>query len=222
MFRSAVVLLTLVLPWPLRRALLKLVLGYQLDRTSRMGFAFVAPRMLVLHPHASIGHLTVCKGVDLLELGDHATIGRANWITGSPSDNIAHYADETDRSPSLMLGRHAAITNRHLIDCTARVIIGDFTTFAGFRSQLLSHSIDLEQGRQRSAPVTIGKYCFVGTNCVVLGGSSLPDYSVLAAGSLLQRAFSDTHHLYGGVPAQTVKRLRSDLKYFSRTSGYVN
>ena len=35
-----------------------------------------------------------------------------------------------------------------------------------------------------AAPITIGDYCFVGTNCVLLGGSVLPSYSVLAAKSL--------------------------------------
>jgi acetyltransferase-like isoleucine patch superfamily enzyme len=101
------------------------------------------------------------------------------------------------------------------------VTIGSFTTFAGFQSQILTHSIDLENNRQSSAPVRIGDYCFVGTNSVFLGGSALPDYCVLGAKSLVNKSFSDTHTLYGGVPAQAIKKLSPELKYFTRSEGFV-
>src|SRR4029079_13492242 len=106
-----------------------------------------------------------------------------------------HFCHQPDRKPELVLEEHAAITHRHLIDCTHSVVIGRFSTFAGFQSQILSHSIDLTACRQSSAPVRIGAYCFVGTNCVILGGSELPDYSVLGAKSLLNHAYGDTHNL---------------------------
>jgi acetyltransferase-like isoleucine patch superfamily enzyme len=127
----------------------------------------------------------------------------------------------TDRHPELLLGEHAAITNRHLIDCTDRVAIGRFTTFAGFRSQILTHSIDLAACRQHARPVSIGEYCFVGTACTVLGGASLPDCSVLGANSLLNKAFSETHCLYGGVPARPLSKLDAGLAYLHRTTGFV-
>ncbi len=110
--------------------------------------------------HSHIGHLTVCKGLDLLRLGPYASIGRANWITGLPAGSPKHFVDQDDRRPRLLIGEHAAITNRHLIDCTDTVSIGDFSTFAGFRSQILTHSIDIEACCQTSAPVSIGRYCF--------------------------------------------------------------
>ena len=100
--------------------------------------------------------------------------------------------------------------------------IGAFTTFAGFQSQILSHSIDLAASRQSSQPVTIGEYCFVGTNCVLLGGAVLPDRSVLGAKSLLNKAFTDTGYLYGGVPAKPLQPLPvADTAYFHREVGMV-
>jgi acetyltransferase-like isoleucine patch superfamily enzyme len=121
----------------------------------------------------------------------------------------------------LLIGAHSAITHRHLIDCTNRVTIGRFTTVAGFQSQMLTHSIDLEHNRQASAPISIGDYCFVGTNSVFLGGSAIPDYCVVGAKSLVNKAFADTHHLYGGVPARQLQGLPADYAYFQRTSGFV-
>ena len=168
-----------------------------------------------------IGHLTVCKNIDLLHLKAHSSIGRGNWITGFPLGPSPHFAEEVDRRPQLIVGEHSAITHRHLLDCTNAVEIGRFTTFAGFQSQILTHSIDIENNRQASAPVRIGDYCFVGTNSVLLGGSVLPDYCVLGAKSLLNKALTETYQLYGGVPAQPIKKLSPESKYFTRSEGFV-
>lgn len=216
------VIVLVLLPWPIKRYLLTHVLGFSIPPTARIGLAWVFPKQLIMGKHAKIGHLTVCKGMSLLQLGNFSSIGRGNWITGFPADNPDHFVHQKDRKPELIIGDHSAITNRHLIDCTNSVIIGKFSTFAGFRSQILTHSIDLEYCRQSSAPVKIGDYCFVGTDCVILGGSSLPDYSVLGAKSLLNKSYSENYTLYGGIPAKAIKILSSEFKYFSRTTGYVD
>jgi acetyltransferase-like isoleucine patch superfamily enzyme len=214
-------LLTLPLPWFLRRVLLQLWCGYRLHPTSRIGFSLVCPEELVMEEHASIGHLTVCKGLRRLQMGAHSIIGRGNWITGFPAANKTFFAHQDDRVPELILGPQSAITHRHIIDCTNAVHIGAFTTVAGYRSQILTHSIDLMDCRQSSAPVTIGDYCFVGTDCVLLGGSALPSYSALGAKSLLNKAHTETHSLYAGVPARPLRSLEPEMKYFQRDVGFV-
>jgi acetyltransferase-like isoleucine patch superfamily enzyme len=220
--KTLLTLLSFLLPWPLRRRLLELCFGYRIHPTARIGLAWVRPRRLIMEEGTTIGHLTVCKNLDLVHLHAHARIGRGNWITGFPPGHPRHFAHETERRPELIVGAHSAITNRHLIDCTSRVELGRFTTFAGFQSQILSHSIDLEHSRQSSAPITIGDYCFVGTNCVLLGGSVLPSYSVLAAKSLLNKPFAETYSLYGGVPAREIQRLPAEWQYFHRPVGVVD
>ena len=221
-FKLIIGVLTLPLPWLLRRALLQLCCGYRLHPTSRVGFALVYPDELMMEEHTSIGHLTVCKGLKRLHLGAHASIGRGNWITGFPAENKTFFAHQTDRVPELVLGPQSAITHRHIIDCTSAVRIGAFTTVAGYHSQILTHSIDLMDCRQSSAPVTIGDYCFVGTNCVLLGGSALPSYSALGAKSLLNKPHTQTHCLYAGVPAKAIKSLEPEMKYFQRDVGFVH
>lgn len=215
-------LLTILLPWPLRRRVLHLFFGYQIHPKSHIGLAWIFPDRLVMEAASSIGHLNVCKGLALLHMGESAIIGRANWITGFPAGPSKHFAHQPERRPELIVHEHAAITNRHLLDCTNSVTLGAFATFGGFRSQILTHSVDLENSRESSAPVAIGRYCFVGTDCVLLGGSCLPDYSVLGAKSLLNKNYSDTHWLYAGTPARPVKRLANDLAYFAREVGYVD
>jgi acetyltransferase-like isoleucine patch superfamily enzyme len=214
-------LFSILLPWPLRRAILQSFFGFQIHPTARIGLSWVLPKKLIMESDTQIGNLTVCKNLDLIHMHPHSLIGRGNWITGFPSGPSPHFAHEHDRRPELIIGEHSAITNRHLIDCTSRVTIGRFTTFAGFQSQILTHSIDLEACRQSSAPVSIGDYCFVGTDCVLLGGSALPSYSVLAAKSLLNKSFDEEYSLYGGIPAAKLKNVPADSRYFHRTVGMV-
>jgi acetyltransferase-like isoleucine patch superfamily enzyme len=214
-------LLIIFLPWPIRRAILRSFFSYEISDTSRIGFSWICPKKLILKDGASIGSLTMCKNIDLLQLDEKASIGNLNWITGYPSDLPGHFEHQPDRRPELIIGRESAITNRHLVDCTASVRIGSFATFAGFASQLLTHSINLQTNRQEAYPITIGDYCFVGTNCVMLGGSALPDYSVLGAKSLLNRAQTERYFLYGGVPAKPIKALPETHGYFLRKTGFV-
>ena len=216
-----VCLITLPLPWFLRRVLLQCCCGYCLHPTSWIGLSLVYVDELVMGEYTSIGHLTVCKGLRKLHMGAHSSIGRGNWITGFPAQNKTFFAHQKDRVPELILGSQSAITHRHIIDCTNAVHIGEFTTLAGYRSQILTHSIDLMDCRQSSAPVRIGDYCFIGTDCVLLGGSALPSYSALGAKSLLNKAYDQTYSLYAGVPAKPVKSLEPEMKYFQREVGFV-
>lgn len=220
--KKLLLILSFLFPWFIRRRLLVNLMGYELHPTSKIGLSWVFPRKLIMEEHSSIGALTVCKSLSLLHLKSYATIGRGNWITGFPSGPGKHFAHQPLRNPQLILSEHAAITHRHLIDCTHSVEIGRFTTLAGFNTQILSHSIDLENCRQSSAPISIGEYCFIGTNSVLLGGSTLPGHSVLGAKSLLNKCYTDEYNMYGGVPARPLKRLNRDLLYFTRTCGFVD
>ena len=219
--KKILMLTAMLLPWNLRRTFLEQQFGFQIHATARIGFAWIFPTRLIMEEGSSIGHLTVAKNLDLLHLKTQATIGRGNWITGFPFGNTRHFASETDRRPELVLGEHSAITNRHLLDCTSSITIGAFTTVAGFQSQFISHTIDIRLNRQTSRPISIGSYCFVGTNCVVLGGAALPNYCVLGAKSLLNKAHTQTHRLYGGVPARELQTLPADCGYFTRSVGFV-
>lgn len=211
------------LPWVLKRPLLELLFGYNLAPNARIGLAWVYPRRLTMAAGSRIDHLTVVVNLDVLHLGDHATIGRSNWITGFPTGSrSSHFAHQPHRRAELLLGAHSAITKHHHIDATNRITIGAFTTIAGYSSQLLSHAIDLQHNRQHSEPITIGDYCFVATNCVILGGSTLPDHSVLGALSLLNKAHTEPWGLYAGQPALRLKAIDSGAAYFSRSCGFVD
>ncbi len=215
-------IVTLLLPWLLRRKLLNYWFGYNIHSTARIGFAWIFPNYLEMGENARIDHLNIAVNLDKIILGKEVIISRGNWITGFPTKTDSlHFKHQKDRKAELVLGAYSSITKNHHIDCTSSITIGKFSTIAGYNSQLLTHSIDIYNSRQDSKPIVIGDYTFVGTNVVILGGSVLPSYSVLGAKSLLSHEFNKEWCLYAGVPAKEIKEIRKDAKYFHRQNGFV-
>jgi acetyltransferase-like isoleucine patch superfamily enzyme len=175
----------------------------------------------------AIGHLTVAKNLDLVHLKAHATIGRANWITGFPlsqrqsGSDSQHFSSEIDRRPELVMGEHSAITIGIFSIARTRSQLARSPPWRDSSPSSISHTIDIKENRQTSRPISIGDYCFVGSNSVLLSGAALPNYCVLGAKSLLNKAYTQTHRLYGGVPARELSALSPDCGYFNRRRGYV-
>jgi acetyltransferase-like isoleucine patch superfamily enzyme len=211
-----------LLPWSLKRRALNRWFGFDIHPTAYIGMAWVFPSKLIMAANARIDHFTVAVNLDSIQMGPDSFIGRSNWITGFPTGSDSpHFKHQVGRQARLIVGEAAAITKNHHLDCTDTIEIGRFATVAGYQSQLLTHSIDVFEGRQDSAPITIGEYAFVGTNSVVLGGASLPSHSVLGAKSLLNKTHSEPWMLYGGVPAKPISQIPKTAKYFTRTDGFV-
>lgn len=210
------------LPWPIRRVVLCQVFGYKILPSARISpFSWVYPEQLTMREGARIGPLTVAIHLDSIEMGSFATIGRGNWITGHPKKSVAHFVHCVDRNSCLKMGDHSAITKSHIIDCTDSVLIGAFTTVAGYGSQFITHGIDYQTNRQDCRPISIGSYCLLGTRIVAVGGAVLPDYTVLGAGAVLTGKNVGSWHVYAGVPAKPVKEISKDAAYFSRSNGFV-
>lgn len=222
MARTVILALVALLPWAIKKHLYALFFGYTFGARTRIGLAFIDVGTLDMSEGSAIGSFTFVRNLDRLVLGEGAKIGTFNWIFGMRTGRSgSHFALETGRDSSLVVGAHAAITSRHLIDCIDRVEIGEFTTVAGFRSQILTHAIDLKRNRQSCAPVLIGKRCFVGTGALILKGVSIPECSVIAAGAVVGHSFEEPGCLIGGNPAAKVREIDRDAGYFVRTSGRV-
>lgn len=222
MTRKLIQAFCLLIPfWSLKRWLLSTLFGYKLAPSARIGFSWFFPDVLNMEEGAIIGHLNVATNLFSVHLAKNAKIGRGNWITGFPKNSTQHFTHLKERDPSLYLGEESAITKNHHIDCTESVRIGKFVTIAGYQSQFLTHSINIIDNRQDALPIEIGDYSFVGTNVVLLGGATLPAYSVLGAKSLLNKPHEQTYALYGGVPAKKIADLPKNSGYFLRTTGRV-
>lgn len=210
------------LPWVLKSFVYRKIFKYKIDKSARIGLSYINSKYLEMAKHSRIGNFNVFVNLECVKIGEYSSIGRNNWVTGFPTDpDSRHFTHQKNRKPELHIKKHSAITKNHHIDCTNMIEIGSFVTIAGYQTQFLTHSIDIYESRQDSKPISVGDYCFVGTNSVILGGANLPSFCVLGAKSLLNSSNSEMYSLYAGVPAKKVKSISPEAKYFNRQEGFI-
>ena len=217
-------IILLFLPWPVRRYLLSFFFHYAIHPSARIGFSLIMPNKLEMGRNCRIGHLTFCKStVDRLSMVEDCFIGSSILITGFSSTDKTHFSHVLDRKCEMVLDRGVGIPSRKFFDCNGGIYIGEFTTIAGQWTQFLTHSLDVYNSRQDAKPIRIGKYCFVGTGCILLPGAELPDYCILGAGSVLNKRQNQSDCLYAGVPAVPKRNLNHvEIPWMRRTSQAID
>ena len=83
----------------------------------------------------------------------------------------------------------AKMNNNCIITCRDKIVIGEGTEF-GPSVYLFDHDHihDYRTGMNDSyntAPIIIGRHCWIGANTIILKGAKLGDYCVIAAGSVV-------------------------------------
>ena len=214
--RIIVCLIAVPLPSFLKVILFRHLFGAILNKGVKIGFSFIDVKSLEMGESARIGNFNLIRNLDLLRLGEHSKIGNLNKVSALRSGSTRHFRSQ-ERLPALILGAHATVTGRHFFDCCDRIEIGDLTTIAGRECCFYTHGIDISKSVQSCGSIVIGRACLVGTRCVVVKNSVLPDCSVLGAMSMLTGSQTQPYSLYSGVPAMPVRQLREDSLYFSRS-----
>lgn len=62
---------------------------------------------------------------------------------------------------------------------------------------------------EKKSPIKIGKFCWIGANAVILPGVTLPDHTIVAAGSVVTKSFSKKNWIIGGIPAKEIKEIKN-------------
>ena len=125
--------------------------GVSVSSNARIGPVLLLHlRRLEVDAGASVAFGNVFRGLDLLRLGQSATIGSWNWVSAAAV--FAPYKSEVGEG-ALVVGASAAISSRHYLDCTGGITVGRMSTLAGARSTWFTHRINLrgrcssQQGR---------------------------------------------------------------------------
>lgn len=88
--------------------------------------------------------------------------------------------------------------------------IGSYTHIAP-NCGLISANHDIYDCRvHHPSTLKIGDYCWIGMNSVVLPGTTLGDFTIVAAGSVVRGDFSGGYCVIAGAPAKIVKHLNPD------------
>src|SRR5574341_494330 len=221
-FRLFVLATVALLPSFLKRSCYRLFFGYRIGRRVRIGFSVLDAASCQIGDDTKIGHLNLIIGVKKLKLGDHVRIGHLNIIRGGDEVDLGRYSEllrlneinsipEPDVvnpvDPRFLLGPGSIITTGHKIDFTDRVEIGRRTIIGGRNSSIWTHN------RQRTLPITIGDFAYVGSEIRMAPGGSIPSRCIVGIGSVITGQLTDEEHLIAGVPARPVKELETEDKF---------
>ncbi len=216
--------LALIAPLPsfLKRPCYRLFLGYRIGKRVRIGLSIIDAAECQIDDDVTIGHLNVVIGVKKISIGDHVRIGHLNIIRGGEEVQVGRYAEimrmneinsipEPDAvnpvDPRFTLGAGSIVTTGHKIDFTDRVEIGRRTIIGGRNSSLWTHN------RQRTLPITIGEFAYVGSEIRVAPGSSIPSRCIVGIGSVITGKIEAEEWLIAGVPARPIKELSSEDRF---------
>lgn len=90
------------------------------------------------------------------------------------------------------------------------IIIGDNAMLGpGVHLVTPEHPLEAKarnSGYEFGRPITIGDNCWIGTNATIVGGVTLGDNVVVAAGSVVTKSFGNDV-VIGGVPAKIIKTI---------------
>jgi acetyltransferase-like isoleucine patch superfamily enzyme len=211
--RLAFAYLFAVLPMRLKRIVAKHVYQWDIDPTAYIGPSVLTVERLSMGPGTAIGARNVITNLKELRMAEGSSIGSGNLIKGwwdHPTDPL------TTRNPAVILHPYSQIASYHYIDCVDTFELGHNAALAGFRSTVLTHSIDLVRDRYVTGPVVMGPYSGVMSGCMLLAGTQVPARSIVSAGSVVTTKLTQELTFYRGNPAEAIRALPSTLAFLNR------
>ncbi len=217
--RLLVLAVIALLPSFLKKPIYRLCFGYRIGKGVRIGVSLIDVGSCSIDDDVTIGHLNIFTRIDSLDIGDHVRIGHLNIIRGGQEVAIGRYAEiirmneinsipEPDvvnvTDPRFILGAGSIVTTGHKIDFTDRVQIGKRTILGGRNSSLWTHN------RQKTMPILIGSFTYVGSEIRMAPGSAIPSWSIVGMGAVITNALSEANTLIAGVPAKPIKQLSQE------------
>lgn len=217
--RLMVLGLIALLPSFLKRPCYRLFFGYRIGRRVRIGLTILDAAKCEIADEVTIGHLNLVIGVGKISIGDHVRIGHLNILRGGDEIRLGRYAEiirmnEINAIPEpdaanpvdsrFSLGAGSIITTGHKIDFTDRVEIGRRTILGGRNSSLWTHN------RQRTRPIEIGSFTYIGSEIRIAPGGSIPSRCIVGIGAVITKQLKDENYLVGGVPAKPIKPLDAE------------
>ncbi len=186
-FRLLVLACVALLPSFLKRPCYRLFFGYQVGKRVRIGISILEAGTCEIGDDSQIGHLNVVIGVKKLTLGDHVRIGHLNIIRGGDEVNLARYSE------LLRLNEINSIREPEVVN----PVDPRFST----------------HNRQRTLPVSIGDFAYVGSEVRVAPGGCIPSRCIIGIGAVITGKIEAEGWLIAGVPAKPIKELSADDRF---------
>ena len=107
------------------------------------------------------------------------------------------------------IGKHSLISEMCIISCFKNIKIGNYFRVA-HRSQIMDSGFhyvaNFNTGKipNHTKPISIGDYCWVANTCSLMGGTVLPDHTIVASNSVVNKSYGDIKEgsFIAGAPAK--------------------
>src|SRR4030095_802549 len=220
--RLFILALVALLPSFLKIPIYRICFGYRIGKRVSLGCSLIDARECSIADDVRIGHLNVVLNVGRFIVGDHVRIGHLNIFRGGDEISLGRYAEilrmneinsipdpdvVNPTDPRFLLGDGSIITTGHKIDFTDQVTIGRRSILGGRNSSLWTHN------RQRTRPIEIGSFAYIGSEIRVAPGGAVPSNCIVGIGSVIISRLTDEGFLIAGVPAKAVKELDESDKF---------
>lgn len=109
---------------------------------------------------------------------------------------------------NIIIGKNCSIGNHGCyIQGNGKLIFGNYVRIAPNVGILSGNHNPNNQIEQIPEVTTIGDFCWIGMNAVVVPGVTLGPRTIVAAGSVVTKNFPDGFCIIGGNPAKLIKKL---------------
>lgn len=135
--------------------------------------------------------------------------GGGKFLTGKHLTFRKGFSVMIDKHGEIVIGNNVFFNNYCSLNAIQHISIGDGTIF-GENIKVYDHNhcykdsnVPIKEQGFTSAPVNIGKHCWIASNVVILKGVTIGDNCVIGAGCIV----------YKDVPANTVVVNKQELLY---------
>jgi acetyltransferase-like isoleucine patch superfamily enzyme len=135
-----------------------------------------------------------------------------------------HFTSKVSHAQNILVGKGSfpGFMPGCYVQGIGHIEVGDYSIFSA-NVGIISANHDLYNSSQHvAAKVSIGSYCWIGMNVVILPGVSLGDYTIVGAGTVVTKSFSQGYCVIGGNPAKIIKTLEKEkcIGYEMNQSNY--
>ena len=108
--------------------------------------------------------------------------------------------DPGSRTPGF--GRNCYLDGRNGIKFYENVWLGPSVKIIS-----MNHDVNNYYASTKQEKIVIRKNCWLGANVIVLPGVELGEHTVVAAGAIVTKSFTEKNQILAGNPAKVIKRL---------------
>jgi acetyltransferase-like isoleucine patch superfamily enzyme len=105
------------------------------------------------------------------------------------------------------------------IEASNGIKIGDYTNIGPNAGIISANHDPVDNSKHiKALPISIGKFCWIGMNAMILPSVQLGDFTIVGAGSVVTKSFAEGYCIIAGNPAKIIKYLDREIcDEFSKT-----